>query len=89
MFATRKRALPIPIPRQENGISGHKRTHSLSLTGRSEETGKEGSFLWMTNEKDYRYLIIVRTFHRLTHPGQDRGGRWRPHSFTDGPLRRG
>lgn len=72
MFATRQRALPIPTPRQESGTNSHRRTHSLSLTIRSEE--KEGSFLWMTNEKDYRYLIIVCNFHRLTNPGQDRSG---------------
>ena len=88
MFTTRKKASSVPIPRQENGTVGHKRTHSISLTVRSEETGKEGSFLWMTNEKDYRYLIVVRTSQRLTSPGQDRCGRWRPYSFTDGTLRR-
>lgn len=74
MYTTRKKAFSVPIPRQENGAVGHKRTHVISLTVRSEEIGKEGSFLWMTNEKDYRYLIIGRTSQRLTPLGQDRCG---------------
>jgi hypothetical protein len=87
MFITRMRTLPTHISRQETGPSGHKRTLSMSPALRGEEIGKEGSFLWMTSERDYRYLTTIRSSHPLTHPGQDRCGRWRPHGFTDGALR--
>ena len=88
MFITRTRTFPIPIPRQENGTSGHKRTQLMFPAVRSEESGRERSFLWMTSERDYRYLIIVRASHSLTHRGQDRCGRWSPHRSTDGAVRR-